>query len=103
MREVTSRAVSVYVIAYDIRDDRRRARVAALLSRYARRVQFSVFSAYMSLADVSLLNRELSSAIDRSVDQVLMVCLGPEKEARDRVTEMGSVDVEFFEPDIWLL
>ncbi len=36
-----------YVIAYDVHDDRRRERIARVLSRYGERIQRSVFVAFL--------------------------------------------------------
>ncbi len=59
-----------WVIAYDIREHRRRRRVAKVLERAGLRVQKSVFVADLTPQRLSLLLAELSLLIDPSTDQV---------------------------------
>ncbi len=55
-----------FVIAYDIGDDHRRARVARLLQRYGQRVQKSVFIALLDRHEHGALRRELGAILRRS-------------------------------------
>ncbi|QNG19860.1 CRISPR-associated endonuclease Cas2 [Rhodococcus triatomae] len=64
------------LIAYDIPDDKRRVRLAKLLSRYGDRVQYSVFVVDISPARLVRLEREMDSVIVRSEDSVLVCDLG---------------------------
>ena len=59
-----------WVIAYDIRSNRRRAQVARRLERAGLRVQKSVFVAELSQPDLRDLVRQLGALIDPDTDQV---------------------------------
>ena len=61
----------IYLIAYDIADDRRRESVAAALAAYGARVQFSVFECELAdAATVERLKTRLLELIDLHEDQV---------------------------------
>lgn len=61
----------IYLIAYDIGDDRRREAVSVLLSAYGARVQLSVFECDLpDLPAVRHLTGRLRGLIDRVEDQV---------------------------------
>lgn len=59
-----------YVCCYDIRDDRKRARVARRLDDYGDRVQFSVFELPLTLEQLASLVEELRGLIDPATDSV---------------------------------
>ncbi len=59
-----------YVIAYDVRDDRRRLQLARVLLAYGHRVQFSVFEAYLTRADFLQMLAALQAVIDDEEDRV---------------------------------
>jgi CRISPR-associated protein Cas2 len=61
-----------WLIAYDLRDHRRIARVHRLLSRVAVPVQYSVFAARGSAAAMGELARQIEALIDAEVDDVRM-------------------------------
>jgi len=66
-----------YVIAYDIPDDGRRARLARLLLSYGDRLQYSVFVTDLIPARLVRLRGEVSNLILRNEDSVLVCDLGP--------------------------
>ena len=53
----------MYVIAYDIADDRRRNRIARLLEGYGERVQYSVFEAWLNDTELQKLRQRLEKAV----------------------------------------
>lgn len=59
-----------WLIAYDIRNPRRLARVHRFLKREAVPVQYSVFAARGSLADMRRLAEELRGRIDERTDDI---------------------------------
>jgi CRISPR-associated protein Cas2 len=59
-----------WLVAYDIREPRRLARVHRLLTRTAVPVQYSVFVARGSFADMRRLAKELRCSIDERADDV---------------------------------
>lgn len=58
----------MWLVAYDIPDDRRRARVAKVLLRFGRRVQYSVFLA--DRGPIEAIAHALERVVDRSADDV---------------------------------
>lgn len=65
-----------YLVAYDISDDRRRARVAKRLQTCGDRVQYSVFVVDVRPARLVRLRAHLEQLIDPDVDSVLLCDLG---------------------------
>lgn len=57
--------MSRYVAAYDVSDDRRRGRVARVLSGYGERVQRSVFLIWLEPDEVGPLKREVGPLLGR--------------------------------------
>ena len=64
------------LVAYDVPDDRRRTKIAALLQRYGDRVQYSVFIVDAAPIRLARLQRELAIAMVPSQDSVLICDLG---------------------------
>jgi CRISPR-associated protein Cas2 len=62
-------AVTV-VVAYDISEDRRRSRVAAVLQAYGDRVQRSVFVATLNAERLQEVRERVSEIIDATTDSV---------------------------------
>ncbi|MEB3124989.1 MAG: CRISPR-associated endonuclease Cas2 [Synechococcales bacterium] len=60
----------IYVIVYDIPVDKRRYKVADLLSGYGQRVQFSVFECALPVAKYQELRDRLKQRINKSEDCV---------------------------------
>lgn len=60
------------IVAYDISDDRRRARVAALLSAWGDRIERSVFECRIGIDDLPDLIARLEDLIDLDDDAVHM-------------------------------
>lgn len=66
-----------YLVAYDVRDDKRLRRVYKCLNGYGDPVQYSVFFCDLSAKERVLLVADLTERIKRDEDQVLIVNLGP--------------------------
>jgi CRISPR-associated protein Cas2 len=64
--------MSQYLAAYDIADDRRRSRVARLLSGYGQRLQKSVFAIQLEPDDLPELRRTLGAILSASDDFALV-------------------------------
>lgn len=60
----------LWVIAYDIADDRRRRRLAGVLGKCAARVQESVFEAWLNGAELRALLADVAAVIEPSADAV---------------------------------
>lgn len=68
----------LYVITYDIPDDRRRLRVANYLEGYGSRVQKSVFEVYLEPADYARLRGRLERLVKANEDslRIYRLCSG---------------------------
>ena len=59
-----------YVIAYDIPDDRRRARTHKILSGFGTWTQYSLFECFLSRKELILLKAKLARHLDEVRDSV---------------------------------
>lgn len=75
----------LYLICYDISDDRRRTKVANLLLAYGWRVQRSVFEADLSDRQRQILERKALKAIDPRQDQLRLYPLSKPNRANVRI------------------
>lgn len=73
-----------YLLAYDVPDDKRRARLAKELQKYGDRVQYSVFVADLSPAYVARLTRAARDIMDTDADSLLICDLGIAKGVTDK-------------------
>lgn len=69
-----------YLVAYDIRDERRLRRVAQCVEGFGSRVQYSVFVCDLSEVELIRLRLELRDVLDHRTDSVMFVNLGPPEE-----------------------
>lgn len=65
-----------YLIAYDIRDDRRLRRVCKLMEGYGTRLQYSVFLCDLSDREKLLWEAEIVDIMELAVDSVVYVRIG---------------------------
>jgi len=72
----------LWLVSYDISDDRTRYRVDRLLSAYGDRLQKSVFTCRMTAAGLRELRRRIEETIDPSSDSVRLYPLCEWCEAR---------------------
>jgi CRISPR-associated protein Cas2 len=68
---------TLYIVTYDITDDRRWRKVFTLMQGYGERVQYSVFRCELSARERIELIAKLTSAVKQDADQVLFFPLGP--------------------------
>jgi CRISPR-associated protein Cas2 len=59
-----------YVLAYDMADDRRRAKIAKLMESLGERVQGSVFEAYLTQPELDKLLRRAAKVMDAKQDSL---------------------------------
>lgn len=85
-----------WLIAYDIRDRRRLARVHRFLTHQAVPVQYSVFAARGSLADMRRLAEELRMRIDERADDVRIYPIPEDPLAH-------TIGATLLPDDVWLL
>lgn len=65
-----------YLVAYDIRDDRRLRAVATCMEGYGERIQYSVFICDLSVRELVLMRGSLERLMMQSMDSVMVVDLG---------------------------
>ena len=61
-----------YIVAYDIADDKRRAKVVKILEGIGIRVNFSVFECMLSKVQHETIRHQLQSLIDIKEDQIII-------------------------------
>lgn len=66
-----------FIVAYDVRLDARRARIAKVLESYGDRIQYSVFIVDAKRAKMLRLKAALRSHMNVASDSVLICDLGP--------------------------
>jgi CRISPR-associated protein Cas2 len=80
----------LYIITYDISDDRRWRRVFKLMKAYGRWLQLSVFQCRLSAQRRAELARRLEETIHARDDHVLILDLGPADKVDPRVESLGK-------------
>lgn len=78
------------LIAYDVPDDRRRARIAREAGRYGDRVQYSVFVVDTTPARLNRMMRAIEQLMDGSCDSVLVCDLGSISTVESRFRYLGQ-------------
>ncbi|MFZ5476114.1 MAG: CRISPR-associated endonuclease Cas2, partial [Myxococcota bacterium] len=68
---------SVYLVAYDISDDKRRESAFRTLRGFGDHLQYSVFRVDASETELVRLRARLTAIIDHKTDRVLLADLGP--------------------------
>lgn len=64
-----------YLFSYDVADDKRRNKIAAILEDVADRVQYSVFEGTMSSATLEQTARRLAAVLDQAADSLRIYSL----------------------------
>lgn len=66
-----------YLVAYDIRDDRRLRAVAGCMEGYGTRIQYSVFVSDLSEREKFVMRGDIEAIMNLSEDSVMVIDLGP--------------------------
>jgi CRISPR-associated protein Cas2 len=80
----------LYIVTYDISDDRRWRRVFKLMGGYGRWLQLSVFQCRLSARRRAEMARRLEQLIHDRNDHVLILDLGPADKVDPRVESLGK-------------
>jgi CRISPR-associated protein Cas2 len=64
-----------YLVAYDVADDKRRAKVVKQLLNFGRRIQFSVFECDLEAVDYLRMCRKVEAALDFKQDRLHIIPL----------------------------
>jgi CRISPR-associated protein Cas2 len=81
---------NLYIVAYDISDQRRWRRVFRLMNGYGEWLQLSVFQCRLSQRRRIELKLALREIIDHVQDHVVILDLGPAASIRPRVESLGK-------------
>jgi len=81
----------LWVVSYDVRDDKRRSKVSKLLEGYGRRAQFSVFECDIDEEKCITLEKRLKHEIDPDEDDIRFYPLNAADLARVRVLGKGEI------------
>ena len=82
----------VYLIAYDVADDKRRTKVFNKLKGYGDALQYSLFRCVLTPAQRLILRSEVWNIINHDQDRILLIDLGPDDgRGRTVVEEWGKV------------
>ncbi|QVL30008.1 CRISPR-associated endonuclease Cas2 [Telmatocola sphagniphila] len=69
---------NIYIIAYDIVDDKRRTKVHKILKGRGEALQYSVFQCALSRSEYVVLQSDLWEILNLHEDRVVLVDLGPQ-------------------------
>ena len=69
---------SIYLVAYDISDDKRRTKIFNKLKGYGEALQYSLFRCALTPRERSRLRNDLWPFVDHGTDRILLVNLGPD-------------------------
>lgn len=70
-----------YLVAYDIRDDRRLRQVASCMEGYGERIQYSVFVCDLSEMELVAMRVDIEARMKQAEDSVMVVDLGRPDDA----------------------
>lgn len=63
-------SVPFYLLSYDIKDDKRRSKMADLLLNYGQRVQYSVFEAFLDSAQLDTILEQAQPLLNPEEDSL---------------------------------
>lgn len=84
---------NVYLIAYDVADDKRRTKIFKKLKGRGDAVQLSVFRCRLSLTEKLTLRAELWDILNKSEDRLLLLDLGPQDGRGDEAWEVWGKEL----------
>jgi CRISPR-associated protein Cas2 len=87
----------LYLVTYDIADDRRWRVVFKLMHAYGEWLQLSVFQCRLSRSRQLEMVSRLSAAIANDADHVMVVDVGPAENVRPRLQSLGKRGVTAIE------
>ena len=84
---------NVYLISYDVADDKRRTKVFKKLKGRGEAIQFSVFRCRLSHMEKLTLRAELWDILNMAEDRLLLVDLGPQDGRGDEAWEVWGKEL----------
>ncbi|KAF2961070.1 CRISPR-associated endonuclease Cas2 [Fervidobacterium sp. 2310opik-2] len=91
----------MYVVSYDIVDDKRRRHLAKYLESYGVRVQYSVFETELNEKQLSAMIKGIKKKINTSEDTVRIYPI--QKDLRDRIITIGTDKGSFFDEEFYIV
>jgi CRISPR-associated protein Cas2 len=80
----------LYIVSYDIADDRRWRRVYRVMNGYGRWLQLSVFQCRLTPRRRQDMAAALEAVINKRDDHVLIIDVGPAEKINPRVESLGK-------------
>lgn len=80
----------IFIVTYDIADDRRWRRVYRVMNGYGRWLQLSVFQCRLTARRRQDMAAALEAAISKHDDHVLIIDVGPADKINPRVESLGK-------------
>jgi CRISPR-associated protein Cas2 len=80
----------LYIVTYDIADDKRWRRVFKLMHGYGEWLQLSVFQCRLTRSRHVELTSRLGATISHADDHVLIVDLGAAEQVQPRISSLGK-------------
>lgn len=91
----------LWMVAYDIADDRRRRQLAQCLAKKLVRVQESIFEGWLTQPESSALMEEVKQLLDPRADRLRAYPLAVRKSSRYQV--YGQQEKTEKLPDFWII
>lgn len=70
---------SIYLVAYDVTDDKRRTKIFKKLKGYGESLQYSLFRCALTPSERIRMRSEIWELINHATDRILLVDLGPDE------------------------
>ena len=80
----------VYIVTYDIADDRRWRAIFKLMNAYGEWLQLSVFQCRLTTSQHAELTQRLTATMNTAEDHAMVVDVGPADSAQPRVQSLGK-------------
>lgn len=80
-----------YLLTYDVADDKRRLKVAKTLEALGERVQYSVFEAYLTEAELTRLERKVKKVLNEKEDSLRIYTLCQACRPKARALGQGKI------------
>lgn len=80
----------LYIVSYDIRDQRRWRQMFRTMRGYGSWLQLSVFQCRLDRMRILRMEAAIGEIVDHAQDHVLIIDLGPAENVRPRVCSIGK-------------
>jgi CRISPR-associated protein Cas2 len=84
----------LYIICFDISDNKRLRKVSIQLENFGERVQYSVFECYLDANDLNTLKQRIDKIIDQEVDHVRYYGLCDKDISKKLIDGRGNLAVD---------